>query len=506
MALCKLGSWKFSDEEVTLYWLSSPYNGEGGNRYITAYFKTAAGVVPIRYSWGTLPFLYLGHAYKDGYLMDSNSYIDSGVIKLNNKTSQELCKALDCIPKSLYSFKNCMPGGFENCIKIESGKKTIIIPCIEVLRSIYTPNVFLSNRLLSSSGLDDLIISEKIHDNSIDIEFSEDYPTKHLGSEYLAQYIWLKYTLGVSNIWKKTYTDWLATRKIVSEIPIFGNEQLVYKGISYGNTILALNIELRNLTFPFSEINYSHPKSHQYDFVQNNSPDIKFVNKYADNGDVLTPKDESPKGDSTPAFGASLNLAKIYINPPNISKRNDCKKDTNKLTFKSISKDIGIFTTQDWKGNGKARPIEASPKQDIEPTIPVEGLGLFCKVIDIIRRYPLSVELQFNYINGDNHFSILKDGSRRKYALAKIRNQNGETINVIEIASSDNWEVSVLIFSDTVNNIELAKTLIKKLSAKFGHWDKKWFLEFKKVKFSTIKHYKRTPERWAELILNSKLI
>ncbi|WP_242145413.1 MULTISPECIES: hypothetical protein [unclassified Bacillus cereus group] len=163
--------WPFAeDEKVKLIWIGDPFRQDNKIMF-KSYFRTNNCTESILMDWGTLPCLAIQHYYTDGIITTSQSpkdifevditlypngvkyYEKPWVIKGNKDSATSR--------SFIFSFKG----------------KNIILPVVEVIRSILAPNGFLLYRLFESNSFPQFF-TEVYETNRMHLDFSSQYEKK----------------------------------------------------------------------------------------------------------------------------------------------------------------------------------------------------------------------------------------------------------------------------------------------------------------------------------------
>jgi len=501
MRSAKLTPWPFGkDEEVNLYWLSSPYiNRDNGEKLITAHFQTGKEYKAITFPWGTLPLLKMGYGYKNGICTDLREGFIKGILPIQKIIDRKIGRAYDLIKRCHHSLRELgHSAGFEQCISLYSndGKK-YIIPCIELVRVIFANTKFFANQLLSTSALDECTVRESIEGDSIYIDFSHDYPYELFDENHVSEYVGLKHTdLYVE--WKRIYSDFVLSRKILSSLPLFGDEKIHYHSLDNGNDIIILNMRISGIRMPFRQIIATHPNYGNSDESLTNTR-TRYPGSRVPNEIELEGEGESARN------GKSLLIEDYsstirFNNSPKVELISKNKQEGYGAKTFIKPKQDDTYTMQDNLLYGKARAVEVSSKKSTSDIVEIEGFEDFCKMLKYIKCE--AVKLNTGFISGASDFALLSSGTQRKYLIVDCIFTHTRNLTLIEV-QTENWTLSTLVIWGSEANYQLANDLIEKLSANGGHWDTNWLKSTNSYNISKLRHFKgRYPAHWADLIMN----
>ena len=500
-----LNPWPFEENAImSVYWISSPHhNSLDGAKTCTVYFQNemSAEREPLETQWGLSPELWIGRKFKNGLPIDDGfSNLDSFRINISQIGSPQIIEAA-AIPRALHPLFPERELYREYCVKFFIGKKPFIIPCIELIRAFYLKTSFLANQLISTGGLDDLIIRDSWQANGRNLTFDfAPIQSMHINREF-AETIAALY--GVPELrlgWKKIYTQYASNQKFHIEIPAIPDLKLFCHGKKAGQTVLITHIESLSLPFPFDSIKYGpeRPSTAERSHKNSNSiiptperPDVIAIGpaeSYAQRGTVLR------KPGSSSGF--------IFQNNIEISRKKG--ENSNKKATRQIKGEInqGPFSSNDQVGYGDLPSVNFD-MSDMAQSFDFahdEDFSEFCKAIKYLSRVCAVTTVTFDELpDTGKSFSYMRNSiKRRKYACAEVIVNNNHWL-IFELCLSDGYSLSTLFIKSDKKKEELVKQLLYKLSSSNGHWTKECFSP--EITYRILDHYEgRSAQHWADLM------
>ena len=503
MSYYKISPWPFGEDEiVTLYWISSPITEDNGVRNMNVHFKTDNGFKTIKCPWGHLPLLHIGYKYKNGRITNEPNNLEEFSVSYNYIYHADVSTCYK-IPKELYPL---VPAGVdikELCYKFKYNNITYYIPCIEIVRCLYASIPLFCENLLSSEDLDEYAEVIYTDDNEISVSFYNNFPPSLFTYGNITEFIWFTQIDEIKKAREEIRTKYIKNKLIYSKIPNIKGCRIIGKGIKYDNTVLLLNINVLNLSFPYKNVIATHPA--YVNSVANSKGNID-KSKINIEEEISIGDNNKGASKSNPLITNDLKSSKKFSTKIVIEK---VKRDA--VTRKSIannekSENKTTFTTQPVTLGANAQPVTFNTIGAINNVTELnksfENFSKAIKILQDIFGYKI-VDMKCINLEGNSIFTLTTDGSPRQCAIVKIYH-NSELFFIIEINIEDGWSLSTLVFTCT-NNSKTELDIINNLIKNNGHWNTVWLEKFLKNKYTTVKHFtKRTPHHWS--ILLSKAI
>lgn len=512
--MLKLNPWPFNkDEAATLYWLCSPYQNSESLWIITAVFKNlrTSELIAVEYPWGTLPFLRLGRIYKNKTLQNNSigNHEDNLVIE---KGTGHVKSAWN-IPSCLWPFYRNSKWGQQKVYIIKAGNITYYIPCIELIRAYFAPNVALANQILQPNGLDFWVVNEKVYGQNLYIEFHNDMPRTMLNKSMVQYFTWLRYNHEVKAAWDSVYNKLANTAvhnnpanpavKFHTAIPLecnpakFGKCKFQFRGFLMEDHCLVIEItEVKISELPFSEIEYSHPGL------------VEYVKKFGGSGDKTKPERRK-----TMCLDHQLGNPEIAAtqvsNPEKLDQYNVNYEFAFKTKIHAVNKTKKTLeykqsdtpnilpptvTTQDRHADGKVRPIDIEGAA-LKYRDTIKGLEEFFQGLDTLQELMPELVISTKIVElNKGAFAYLNDGSKRKCAVVSMCVDGQWCGTLIEVARPDEWKIATLLVLPKVEedgnygHMQIASSLVNSL---IGHWNVDYISSQRNFNFLLLRHYKK---------------
>ncbi|SHK19025.1 hypothetical protein [Desulforamulus aeronauticus] len=218
-----------------------------------------------------------GQIYQDGKPFEVSKDGSVLILDIEDASIGCLCKASE-----LSSF---LPGGIlniesEHCWTFESRGFKVFIPCIEIVRSFFTPNKTMANALLTPYGLDD-IASFRIYTEQISIDIKSTVPKQVVDSSFAKYLAWLKINQLAFEEWNSVFRELLPKgainemmitplfddsgeplnkdNRVKAGFPVSGPSKLQVRAIVNEDRIFVLEIlRVGDLSLPFNKVIFNH--------------------------------------------------------------------------------------------------------------------------------------------------------------------------------------------------------------------------------------------------------
>ncbi|PEF15884.1 Tn7-like element transposition protein TnsE [Bacillus cereus] len=501
--------WPFAeDEKVQLIWIGDPFRQDNKIMF-KSYFRTNDCTESILMDWGTLPCLAIQHYYTDGIITTSQSPKDifevditiypNGVKYYEKPWAIKGSKDSATSRSFIFSFKG----------------KNIILPVIEVIRSILAPNGFLLYRLFESNSFPQFF-TEIYETNKMHLNFSSQYEKKYTQAPFVYQLAWLLTNPDLRRAFENISFTWIEERVLKFEWA-FTKPIIVTARVKENNnswTVLQI-VNVKNKYIPYDNISISHPEIQNRE-KSNEAKKITYHKQNQKGNQEEFTLDEQVDGTTEDFDLVQMNQLKHeYTIVPKIDrvKGNSTKQRTkeDENTKKYYINNDAIRSTADVGGEQLARGLEQQILQEIQTQGELQD---FINVLTIMEQHPQVREIRV-VIDvlpdgmGERKFTKLSDGiTKRRYVIAEVYMVKGTRFNIIEI-ERETYSLSMLIISSSsVENWEcIYNRLFINLVNNSGTWASKSLKSFENqgITFTKAKHSSKGIQHRAKILLKKLL-
>ncbi|WP_394231027.1 Tn7-like element transposition protein TnsE [Bacillus thuringiensis] len=439
--------WPFAeDEKVQLIWIGDPFRQDNKIMF-KAYFRTNDCTESVLMDWGTLPCLAIQHYYTDGIITTSQSPKDifevditiypNGVKYYEKPWAIKGSKDSATSRSFIFSFKG----------------KNIILPVIEVIRSILAPNGFLLYRLFESNSFPQFF-TEVYETNKMHLNFSSQYEKKYTKAPFVYQLAWLLTNPDLRRAFENISFTSIQERVLKLEW-VFTKPITVTARVKENNnswTVLQI-VNVKNKYIPYDNILISHPEIQNRE-KSNEAKKITYHKQNQKGNQEEFTLDEHVDGATEDFDLIQMNQLKHeYKTVPKIDRVKDnstkqrTKEDEN--TKKYYINNDSIRSTADVGGEQLSRGLEHQMLHEIQAQGELQD---FINVLKIMEQSPQVREIRVvidvlpNGI-GERKFTKLSDGiTKRCYVIADILLINNQQFKIIEV-EREGRSLSMLILS-----------------------------------------------------------
>lgn len=138
--------------------------------------------------------------------------------------------------------------------------KNVILPVIEVLRSILAPNGFLLYRLFESNSFPQFF-TETYESNKIHLSFQSQYELKYTKTTFIYQLVWLLTNRDLRQAYENIAFTWLQEKTLKFEWNFTQPITITARVKEKNNMCTVLQIiNVKNKDIPYQHISISHPE------------------------------------------------------------------------------------------------------------------------------------------------------------------------------------------------------------------------------------------------------
>ena len=384
------------------------------------------------------------------------------------------------------------------------GNKTYYIPCIEVVRSFFTPTKTLANYIIKPNGLDFLIDEWNITGETMNINLSMEMPKAIVNDNTVAHLIWTRFNEDAYKSWTSVYNNIFSNAVTVSSTlpvsklaagvpieavpPIRENTKWNYRGVYNGDNVLILELmSATGVTIPFRFINYYHPAIKKKSTLISNDK-IRRIHTKSEGELYKLPDNKGQSGSgkkqqyqpvietsaTSLVYTGEIKLTRIE-NGLNQSEKGLIVIDGSQGKGNSKITNGQIATTQDWSGSGQIDSLEFNGLDVVNGKL-CKGLEAFYKAIEYIKATYDGVQISICevFLPAGKPFSYYSDGDRRNCAIVRISAKNKLPTYLLEIGRADGWSIStLLLYGRNYDHVRMQidiNVMLHGLISNSGHW------------------------------------
>ncbi len=483
----KLKNWPFEKGgKAQLIWIGEPFK-ENNKWMIDTYFSDGKSTKKVIQDWANIHFLSIDKYYVDGDLRSGEIIDTAGIM---STIDIDLCGIM---PKYNEGDWNIAKSNYKSKSKTFNFWKNNVlytVPIVEIVRAVLAPNTFMLNTILYNDVWEDYFTYD-IQDRRLQIDFSNEYKTSYLKSEYYNHLAWMISNDEILKMCNEIGYNILSQGNLRFDFNMTNfNIKARVKKNKHGFTIMEIvKINLKEINV--DEIEIYHPsfedrkksdeaKLRTYTYLNNKSDD-----RIVDN-----------KTDGANNFDESINEELItheYINMPKVKKEKTrignlrISEDNN--TKKYILEDNTLRTTGDSGGPKVARGLQFANISEIRE----QGeLKEFIQVLRLLEKRSdiQSVEIIIGELPQGRKFSILNDGiTKRKYAIGKLVMSDDTECSLIEVERDGNVLSTLILKVNILVNWErIYSILLLELVNKSGKWSNSIIKKFIKMGITVMRN------------------
>ncbi len=501
--------WPFrKGEGARLIWIGDPFRSEN-KMMLHAYFMARGITEKVLLDWGTLPCLAIQHFYSDGVITTSQP--PQGAKEVDITIYPNSVKYFEKPWKILRSNDPATSRSF--IFPFDS--KNVILPVIEVLRSILAPNGFLLYRLFESNSFPQFF-TETYGANQIHLSFSSQYELKYTKTAFVYQLVWLLTNRDLRQAYENIAFTWLQEQALKFEWRLTQPITITARVKENRSTWTVLQIvNVKNKHIPYDNISISHPEIQ--DKVKS-----KEAKKYTYRTLNKTDKEEGFTLDeevdgSTDAFDlVQMNrLRHEYTSVPNVKRikrgfsKQRMEEDENTKRYYGVND--SIRSTADVGGQQLERGLEHQMLHEIQAQGELQD---FINVLKILEQFS-EVKAIRAFMDvlpeglGERKFTKLSDGvTKRRYVIAEVFMMNGGRYNIIEV-EREHRSLSTLILSSPSKQdwSTIYNQLLSNVVNASGTWARKSleYFEAQGINITKAKHSRKGIQHWARIFLGKLL-
>ncbi|HFG2386941.1 MULTISPECIES: Tn7-like element transposition protein TnsE [Staphylococcus] len=498
--------WPFvKGEKARLIWIGDPFRYDN-KVMLHAYFQSRGVTKKVLLDWGTLPCLAIQHYYSDGVITTSQppegaQEVDITIYPNNPRYYERPWKIQG----------NNDPATSRSFIFNNYGK-TVILPVIEVLRSILAPNGFLLYRLFESNSFPQFF-TETYAPNKIHLSFSSLYEFKYTKRAFLYQLVWLLTNRDLRQVYESLPFTWLQEQTLKFEWNFTRPITITARVKENNNTWTVLQIvNVKNKHIPYENISISHPEIQDKE-KSNEAKKYTYrpINKNKDEEGFTL--DEQVDGSTEDFDFVYMNqLSHEYTSFPRVerikrgSSKQRLKEDEN--TKRYYGDNDSIRSTADSGGQRLARGLEHQMLHEIKAQGELQD---FINVLKVLEQYPEVKAIRaFTDVLpeglGERKYTKLSDGiTKRSYVIAEVYVVHGSRFNIIEVERETRSLSTLILYSPSKQDWStIYHNLLINLVNASGAWSRKSLktIETRGIKIVKCKHSRKGIRHRSNMLLN----
>lgn len=502
--------WPFKNgEKVGLIWIGDPFRLDN-KIMLYAYFRAKSVTKKILLDWGTLPCLAIQHYYSDGVITTSEPPRDAKEVDITIYPND--VRYYEKPWKILGSNDPATSRSFIFSFQ----EKNVVLPVIEVLRSILAPSGFLLYRMFESNSFPQYF-TETYESNKIHLSFSSLYELKYTKTEFVYQLVWLLTNRDLRQVYESLAYTWLQEKSLKFDWSFAQPITVTARVKENNNTWTVLQIvSVKNKHIPYENILISHPEIQE----KEKSKEAKKYTYHSlnknDDGEQGFTLDEQVDGSTEDFDFVQMNqLSHEYTSVPSVkriksgSAKQRLVEDENTKMY--YGDDNSIRSTADSGGQQLARGLEHQMLHEIKAQGELQDFINVLKVLEQDKEVK-TIRVFIDVLPGglgERKFTKLSDGvTRRRYVIAEVYMMNRRRFNIIEV-EREHRSLSTLILTSTSEEdwTSIYNHLLVNVINASGSWTSKSLrsLEIKGINIAKAKHSSKGIEHRAEILLNKLL-
>lgn len=251
---------RLANEPLELYWLVGFAESQRMDWQVRTVFRGlqtgAFHLQPLPI--GLLPILTPGVRFEYGEYRWDQARGEIGTATIPDVGRPEIITSAE-IPPELYRFPS--QGGVQRLFRYQTPQGEILIPVVELMRHLFTPNRKLAQSVMRPGALNLLYVPQTPgFQERCELRFTREMPLRLLSKRFAKEFGWIALDPEVRKAWDSIYPQTVDQAHVLFTPPSLRNSRWCFRGVRHGSTWLIL--ELRSLTgrqAPFGELYYTHP-------------------------------------------------------------------------------------------------------------------------------------------------------------------------------------------------------------------------------------------------------
>jgi hypothetical protein len=521
--------WPFpEDEPVTMYWLKSPVmSGRNKQWMMDIVFKRINGeLIDFPVPWGCLPMLRYGKEFIN-QLPTGNDLGYTLNLSFSENAKYKIEEAYTAISPKNYQLvtKDNLQ---ELCVIIFDTGKTVVIPCIEIIRFFFAVNKLLAYRIIQLYNFQDLVAATA-EERTVQLDFTRRVSYRSIQRNPLVVKVLANILFDSfwAESWRGVYTSRTVNIFTNSDNPdriiplqcippVYQDCSWTVRAINDGKRVFVQEIYAlnNNQAGTFDNIRFIHPGSRKRDkrsFI--NSTKTKGTNVEAK---IDRDENKAPSNNNDPYLLQNelpIHKEKHVITIEEIpwvigTNKTGLSGETEGVTLVKtgrLKRKITVSLNENG-GQGEIHAAEFAALTD-KSEIP-NGLYSFFKAINAIKETHSNIKIDYSIGNVPESSVLAYCGvNSRQYGLIKLSLHDIASY-IMELDLSDGHGLSTIIFKlkkEGLNLTSLVVDLLVDNITRQGFWAREKVERIDKIKVNWAKHTSIEPEAWGQRLIKKAI-
>lgn len=249
------------DVPIQVYWLAGLHRSDQNEWWVRTVFRAQGGgqlherLLPI----GLLPILSLGIWFDQEVLQADGAYGEDMEIRIPDVSRFEVMTS-DQVSSDLYPLPEGK-AGTQRLLRYHTPDGDVIIPAIELVRSLFLHNRAMALALMRPSGLEQLYYPQAPgRTGHAVLQFTGQMPGQVLGERLAKEFAWLVLDVSARRAWDSVLRHSLGQPYVMLDPPAIEHSTWSFRGVRHGNQWLVLELyAISGRYLPCDELDYGHP-------------------------------------------------------------------------------------------------------------------------------------------------------------------------------------------------------------------------------------------------------
>jgi hypothetical protein len=249
------------DVPIQVYWLAGLHCSDQNEWWVRTVFRAqGSGLLHERHlPIGMLPILSLGIWFDQEALQSDGAHGEDAEICIPDVSHFEVMTS-DQVPADLYPLPDGK-AGTQRLLRYRTPDGDVIIPAIELVRSLFLHNRAMALALMRPSGLEQLYYPQPpARTGHAVLQFTGEMPAQALGERLAKEFAWLVLDQGARRAWDSVLRSSLGRPYVMLDPPAITQSTWSFRGIRRGNQWFVLELyAISGRYLPCDQLDYGHP-------------------------------------------------------------------------------------------------------------------------------------------------------------------------------------------------------------------------------------------------------